>query len=53
MKHDEFEFFRTANGHISYNSKCKQCKQDCKQSFRVEILRCPKYADKNYERKIQ
>ena len=51
MNREETQFYRTASGHISYNSKCKQCKHACKQSFRVEIVKCPKYADKHYERK--
>lgn len=25
---------------IQYNERCKECKNNCKQSFRAEIIRC-------------
>ncbi len=40
-------FFRTENGKISYNKHCLRCVNYCKQSFRVELISCPKY--KRYE----
>ena len=40
-KYDEWEFYRTPRGHISYNKKCLRCKRKCKQSWRVVIVRCP------------
>ena len=39
-KVDEWQFFRKPSGHIAYNKKCLHCKRKCKQSYRVEILRC-------------
>lgn len=48
---DIYEFFKTAKGHVKYNETCKHCTYDCKQSFRVEIVKCPKFVKKTYERK--
>ena len=39
-KVDEWQFFRKLSGHVAYNKKCLHCKRKCKQSYRVEILRC-------------
>lgn len=39
-KVDEWQFFRKPSGHIAYNKKCLHCNRKCKQSYRVEILRC-------------
>ena len=40
---EEYEFYIKQNirRRICYNKECKQCKNDCKQSFRVEIVCCP------------
>ena len=40
-KVDEWQFFRKPSGHVAYNKKCLHCKRKCKQSYRVEIIRCP------------
>jgi len=41
-------FFISDKGRIRYCDKCRKCIHDCKQSFRAEILACPKY-----ERKVK
>ena len=38
-------FFRDEYGQIQYAAKCKKCRRDCRQSFRVRILSCPIYED--------
>ena len=43
MKKDIWEFFRTKNNRISYHKKCLGCVHDCKQSFRVKVIYCPRY----------
>lgn len=36
------DYYRDKEGKIVYNDLCIDCKRDCKQSFRAEILICPK-----------
>ena len=43
MKKDEWLFFRTKNNRISYHKKCLGCVHDCKQSYRVKAIYCPRY----------
>lgn len=40
---EEYEFYikKKKRRIICYNEECKKCKNDCKQSFRVEIICCP------------
>ena len=40
---DEYVFFRTPNGKISYCKKCKSCVHDCKQSFKAKVIACRIY----------
>lgn len=40
---DKLEFFKNEEGKIRYNDICKKCQNKCKQSFRVEILKCPAF----------
>ena len=40
----EWAFFKDENGHIRYNKLCRMCSNNCKQSFRVDVILC-----KNYE----
>ena len=28
---------------IQYNEMCQDCRQDCKQSFRCQVVECPKF----------
>ena len=30
-------------GQKRYNNKCQKCMHECKQSFRAQIRKCPKY----------
>ena len=37
-------FIHPKTGFVTYNGKCKTCiHDDCKQSYRVKIIRCPHY----------
>lgn len=42
----EWAFFIGANGRRQYNLQCRTCAQGCKQSFRADIVHCPKYTSK-------
>ena len=42
----ENEFFRNKKGEIQYCKKCEGCINECKQSFRCEIVACKKYKRK-------
>lgn len=42
-KKEDLSFFLNKNGEIEYFKLCVGCKHDCKQSFRVKEVRCPKY----------
>lgn len=35
------------NGKIAYNPKCKNCTEECKQSWKVEIISCPNFKNRN------
>lgn len=39
----EWSLFLSEKGRRKYNKVCKRCVRDCKQSFRVAIMTCPKY----------
>lgn len=39
----EWAFFLGKNGRRQYNRICKRCVHDCKQSFRADLIQCPKY----------
>jgi len=43
MKKDIWQFFRTKNNRISYHKKCLGCVHNCKQSYRVKAIYCPRY----------
>ena len=36
-------FFKDQSGWIKYNKLCEGCSGDCKQSFRVTVVACPRY----------
>lgn len=42
----ENAFFYGDNGRKKYNSRCRTCIHDCKQSFRADLIACPKYKRK-------
>ena len=39
----EWSFFLGENGRRQYNKVCRGCAHDCKQSFRVILIACPRY----------
>ena len=42
----EMSFFINSKGRIEYNSLCRACVNDCKQSHKAIILSCPKFKSK-------
>ncbi|WP_405346957.1 hypothetical protein [Ruminococcus sp.] len=47
----EWSFFLNDRGRRTYNSLCRRCEHDCKQSFRAVIIQCPNYLSKRRKRK--
>jgi hypothetical protein len=44
-------FIHPKTGYVTYNVKCLKCiHNDCKQSFRVEIVSCRHYEEKGAEK---
>lgn len=43
---EEWSFFLNDRNRITYNSLCRKCVHDCKQSFRAAVILCPKYYSK-------
>lgn len=43
MPMGEADFMLNAEQEIQYNELCQECKMDCKQSFRCQVVECPKY----------
>lgn len=41
-----WSYFTNDKGELEYYKLCEQCKNDCKQSFRISEIKCPKYNDK-------
>ena len=39
-------FIDPATGRRKFNHVCRCCARDCKQSFRAELICCPKYLGK-------
>lgn len=39
----EWAFFLGENGRRQYNPICRRCVRDCKQSFRADLIVCPRY----------
>lgn len=42
----EWALFLNERNRITYNVLCRKCVNDCKQSFRVLVIECPKYLSK-------
>ena len=42
----EWSFFLGSSGRRQYNPVCQSCAHDCKQSFRAELIACPRYRSK-------
>lgn len=50
----EWEFFiNPATDNITFNEQCKGCTQDCKQSYRSEIVQCPHYEKAEQEQEAE
>lgn len=51
------KFFENEEGKLQYNKICLACAEDCKQSYRVEVLRCKNrvkaHMPLEYKRKIE
>ena len=39
----EWSFFLNHRNRIAYNALCRSCTHDCKQSFRCQVVECPKF----------
>lgn len=39
---EDWAFFINEKGEIQYNTKCTKCPRKCKQSYRINKLKCPK-----------
>lgn len=44
--YSEEVFFKNSSGETEYNPICCDCGRECKQSFRAEILSCPKLSNR-------
>ena len=44
-------FYKNTEGIITYNTKCQECNLNCKQSFRANIIMCPKTKTEKNKRK--
>lgn len=42
----EWDFFLGENGRRQYNKICRRCVHGCKQSFKADLIACPKYLSK-------
>ena len=42
----EWSFFLNDRGRKAYNTLCRRCVHDCKQSFRAVVVICPHYQSK-------
>ena len=47
----ELSFFLNNRGRVTYNDLCRKCQYECKQSFRVVVIDCPRYLSKGAKRK--
>lgn len=48
-RREEWDFFLNRRNRITYNDLCRNCRHDCKQSFRAQIVVCRKYRSKRSE----
>ena len=47
----EWSFFLNDRTRITYTELCRKCQHQCKQSFRVVVVDCPKYLSTRSARK--
>lgn len=43
----DLHFFLSSDDKVKYCSKCANCANDCKQSYRVKIWHCLDYVDRH------
>lgn len=43
MPMGEADFMLNEAQEIQYNEMCQECRQECKQSFRCQVVECPKF----------
>ena len=48
---EEWALFLNEHNRIEYNSLCKKCTGECKQSYRAEVIYCPDYHRKDYHKR--
>lgn len=49
----EWAFFLGENGRRQYNRICKRCVHGCKQSFRADLIVCPRYDSKEAKKPLE
>ncbi len=42
----EWPFFLNDRNRITYNTLCRKCVHECKQSFHAIVIECPRYCSK-------
>ena len=48
-RREEWSFFLNRRNRITYNPICRDCTQDCKQSFRMGVVICDRYWSKRWK----
>lgn len=43
---EEWAFFLNERNRITYNTLCRKCVHNCKQSFHAIVIVCPRYRSK-------
>ena len=49
IANDVMSFYVNQKGKIEYNESCRNCPEECKQSFRAELLSCSKLREEEKE----
>lgn len=50
-KKAELAFFLNDRGRMAYNGLCRKCQYPCRQSFRADLVDCPRYLSKRAKKK--
>ena len=45
----EWAYFLNDRGRKAYNTLCRRCVHDCKQSFRADLIDCPHFSRKEQQ----
>lgn len=43
---NDMDFFKNKKDEIQYCVKCQQCNKECKQSYKIKYISCPKFNKK-------